>query len=107
MVVFCEYVVESRHRDAYLKWVRSDPERWAGVELAENEGQPGVFVEIRRASGPEEALEMEKERRDGRSWQAMLAWIKGGSDGLRIWRFRPVPTGRPQSFPPSRTEGCN
>ncbi|MBB6730712.1 hypothetical protein [Cohnella zeiphila] len=93
MIVFCEYRVTEENREAYLGWVRACPERWSGVELAENTVQPGVFVELRRALNEEEAARMEKERREGRSWEEMERWVKGGRTGVRVWMFRPVVTG--------------
>lgn len=90
IILFCEYVVLPEHREAYLAWVRSRPEQWADAELAENDAQPGVFVELRRAPGDEEARRMQQERREGRSWREMEAWVKGGADGLRLWTFRPL-----------------
>lgn len=89
--LFCEYRVPEEHRDAFLRWVAADPARWEGVLLAENETQPGVFVEIRRVRDAGQAREMEAERRSGRSgWDEMEPWVRGGRDGVRIWRFRPV-----------------
>ncbi len=89
--LFCEYRVPAEHRGAFLRWIAADPARWEGVLLAENETQPGVFVEIRRARDAEEALKMEAERRGGRSgWDAMEQWVHGGRGGVRVWRFRPV-----------------
>ncbi|WP_019005581.1 hypothetical protein [Cohnella laeviribosi] len=94
MILFVEYVVEERHRSAYLEWVRREPERWRGTELMESTSQPGVMVELRRVADAEEAARIEKERREGRSgWQAMEPWIKGGREGLRIWTFAPVAGG--------------
>lgn len=90
VIVFCEYFIPGMHRDAFLIWVRSDPERWRGIEIAENTGQSGVFVEIRYIDTEEETAELEKERREGRSWREMEQWVKGGPEGLRIWTFRPV-----------------
>ncbi|MBB6632734.1 hypothetical protein [Cohnella thailandensis] len=91
MVVFCEYVILNEHRDEFLQWVKSQPERWRNVELMENTAQPGVFVEWRRAAGEEEALAIEKERREGRSgWREMESWAKKGAEGIRVWIFRPV-----------------
>jgi len=90
MIVFCEYRVLEEHGEAYLSWVRAHPERWGGVELAENTAQPGVFVELRRAGSEEEAADMAKERREGRSWEQMERWVKGERDGVRVWTFRPV-----------------
>ncbi|RED57219.1 hypothetical protein [Cohnella lupini] len=90
MILFCEYVIPETHRDEFDKWFRTDAIRWNGVEILENTGQPGVFVEIRRCGSAAEAAEKEKERREGRSWVEMEQWIKGGKDGLRIWTFRPL-----------------
>jgi hypothetical protein len=90
MILFCEYVIPEECREEYLAWVGADPERWKGAELAENVGQPGVFVELRRAAGEEEAERMQKERREGRSWREMEKWVKGGREGVRIWTFRPI-----------------
>lgn len=90
MIVFCEYVVKAECRDDYLAWVKHDPERWLGAELAENTAQPGVFVELRRAKDEDEADRMQKERREGRSWREMEQWVKGGAEGVRIWTFGPL-----------------
>lgn len=90
MIVFCEYVVEDHSRDEFLAWVRSRPDRWEGVELAENAEQPGVFVELRRAPDARQAQRIAQERREGRSWEKMNGWVKGKEKGLRIWTFRPV-----------------
>ncbi|XID95815.1 hypothetical protein ACF3MZ_15380 [Paenibacillaceae bacterium WGS1546] len=90
MILFCEYVVADDCRDSFMAWVADRPGLWNGVELAENLSQPGVVVEIRRASSAEEAARMEKERREGRPWKELEPWIKGGKDGLRIWTFRPI-----------------
>ncbi|TVX98724.1 hypothetical protein [Cohnella terricola] len=89
MVLFCEYVIPEGNRGSFTAWVTANPDLWRGVELAENTAQPGVIVEIRRAANEEEAANMEKERREGRSWKEMTQWVKGGGDGLRIWTFRP------------------
>ncbi|MBB6670903.1 hypothetical protein [Cohnella nanjingensis] len=94
MILFCEYVVEEKHRTAFLDWVRRDPSRWEGVEIAENADQPGVFVELRRPLDEAESARIQKERREGRSgWEEMERWVKGGAQGLRIWTFRPVALG--------------
>ncbi|THF82626.1 hypothetical protein [Cohnella fermenti] len=91
MIVFCEYVVQEEYRDKYLGWVRSQPERWRNVELAENTAQPGVFVEWQRAGSEQEADNIAKERREGRSgWSEMESWVKRGAAGVRVWIFRPV-----------------
>jgi len=91
VLVFCEYRILEEHRSAFLEWVRRHPERWAGVLLLENETQPGVFVELRLARDGGQALRMEEERRAGRSgFGEMESWVKGGRDGVRVWRFRPV-----------------
>ncbi|MBW5447255.1 hypothetical protein GE107_14460 [Cohnella sp. CFH 77786] len=91
MVLFCEYVIEEPHREAFLAWAAARPELWLGGELMENAGQPGVFVEIWPAADEHEALRKQKERLEGRSeWSRMDAWVKGGSEGLRVWMFRPV-----------------
>ncbi|GIO11167.1 hypothetical protein J19TS2_07220 [Cohnella xylanilytica] len=90
MILFCEYAIPEEHRSAFLEWAAADPARWEGAELAENVAQPGVFVELRRASDEAEAARITKERRDGRSWAEMEKWVKGGREGLRIWTFRPV-----------------
>jgi hypothetical protein len=90
VILFCEYVIPEPHRDAFDKWLRTDSRRWNRVEILENTGQPGVIVEIRRCGSEAEAVEKEKERREGRSWMEMEQWIKGGKDGLRIWTFRPL-----------------
>ncbi|MCC3377484.1 hypothetical protein [Cohnella sp. REN36] len=91
MILFCEYVVPDSEREAYLRWVAENPDRWEGAELAENVGQPGVFVELRHPADEAEARRIEKERREGRSgWGEMERWVKGGAQGLRIWTFRPV-----------------
>jgi len=89
LVLFCEYVIPERNREAFAAWVTTNLDLWQGVELAENTAQPGVFVEIRRATDEEEAAKMEQERREGRSWKEMTQWVKGGPNGLRIWTFRP------------------
>lgn len=90
MILFCEYVIPEQYRDEFTAWVKADPERWRGTEIIENTVQPGVFVEIRYADNPEEAAEIEKERRGGRSWIEMEQWVKGGKEGMRIWTFRQV-----------------
>ncbi|RUS46007.1 hypothetical protein [Cohnella sp. AR92] len=91
MIVFCEYAIPEEHREPFLRWVRSQPERWRKVELAENTVQPGVFVEWQRAESEEEAASIEKERREGRSgWSEMERWVKNGPAGVRVWTFRPV-----------------
>ncbi len=90
MILFCEYVIPEMHRAAFNEWLLSDAQRWNGFEILENTAQSGVFVEIRRVGSAEEAAEMEKERREGRSWKEMEQWIKGGKEGLRIWTFRPL-----------------
>lgn len=90
VVLFCEYVIPKMHRDAFVAWVQSDPERWRGIQLLENTGQPGVYVELATVKTVEEAAETEKERRDGRSWREMEKWVKGGREGLRIWTFSPI-----------------
>jgi hypothetical protein len=90
LILFCEYVIPEKHRDAFTAWVEANPERWRGTELLENTVQPGVFVEIRSASNKEKAAEIEQERREGRSWIEMEQWVKGGREGLRIWTFRQV-----------------
>ncbi|MCD9023922.1 hypothetical protein [Cohnella silvisoli] len=105
VVLFCEYVIPDLHRDAFVAWIQSNPERWRGIQLLENTGQPGVYVEIVTVNTVEDAAEIEKERRDGRSWNEMEKWVKGGREGLRIWTFRPVTiTGTQASC---RTEACN
>ncbi|WP_147423831.1 hypothetical protein [Cohnella endophytica] len=78
------------HRVAFSEWRTAHAARWRDAELLENTSQPGVFVEIRRPSSAEEAARMEKERREGRSWEEMEQWVKGGREGVRIWLFRPV-----------------
>ncbi|WP_239618688.1 hypothetical protein [Cohnella mopanensis] len=90
MILFCEYVIPDNHREAYLAWVHADPERWRGIDIAENTGQAGVFVEIQSVESDEEAAATEKERREGRSWIEMEQWVKGGKAGLRLWTFRPL-----------------
>jgi len=90
LIQFCEYVVLEACRERFLSWAKARPELWQGAELAENAAQRGVFVELRRAADGEEAAAMEKERREGRSWEEMEPWIKGGKQGLRIWTFRPA-----------------
>jgi hypothetical protein len=90
MILFCEYVIHELHRDDFVAWIQSEPQLWQGIKLLENTGQPGVYVEIQSVDTMEEAAEIEKERRDGRSWRIMEQWIKGGREGLRIWIFRPV-----------------
>jgi len=96
MILFCEYIIPEENRARFLEWADAHPELWKGTELAENTAQPGVFVEIRRAAAPAEAAELEKERREGRSWKEMELWVKGGREGLRIWTFRQrlIPNGR-------------
>jgi len=88
LILFCEYVIPEENRERFLEWADARPELWRNAEFAENTAQPGVFVEIRRAATEAEAAEIEKERREGRSWQEMEQWAKGGRDGLRIWTFR-------------------
>ena len=92
MIVFCEYIVLDEHRDAYLHWLaeRAEHGEPSEMETLENTAQPGVFVEIWRVRSAEHAARTEKERREGRSWQPMKLWIKGGEAGLRIWTFRPA-----------------
>ncbi len=92
VILFCEYSIPELNREAFVAWIQSDPERWQGIKLLENASQPGVYVELRSANTAEEAAELEKERREGRSWSEMERWIKGGREGLRIWTFRPVLT---------------
>jgi hypothetical protein len=95
VILFCEYVIPELHRGAFAAWVQSDPERWRGIQLLENTEQPGVYVEIQTVDALDQAAEIEKERRDGRSWREMEQWVRGGRDGLRVWIFRPVTfTGR-------------
>ncbi|MFB9273494.1 hypothetical protein [Cohnella cellulosilytica] len=88
MILFCEYVIPEQYREPFIAWADAHPELWRDAELAENTAQPGVFVELRRTKTEAEAAELEKERREGRSWQEMEQWVKGGRDGLRIWTFR-------------------
>lgn len=91
MIVFCEYVVLSEHRDCYLTWLKARLlVEGSAMQALENTEEPGVFVEIWPADGAAHAHTIEKERREGRSWQEMVGWIKGGEAGLRIWAFRPV-----------------
>ncbi|MFC4303854.1 hypothetical protein [Cohnella boryungensis] len=90
MILFCEYVVPEANRENFESWAKAHEGLWTGVELAVNTAQPGVYVEIRRAGTEEEAADMEKERREGRSWREMEQWVKGGRQGLRIWTFRPL-----------------
>jgi hypothetical protein len=90
MILFCEYVIPEEHRAAFHAWVQADPGRWGDAQLMENTGQPGVYVEIWRINTVEDAVQKEKERREGRSWAAMEQWVKRGREGLRIWTFRPV-----------------
>lgn len=91
MLVFCEYRILDEHRETFLDWVRREPERWKSALLAENETQPGVFVEIRLAPDAGQAQRMEEERRAGRSgFSEMEPWVKGGREGVRVWRFRPA-----------------
>jgi len=90
VVLFCEYVIPDNHRSAFLAWVNAMAEHWGNIEILENTEQPGVFVEFQSVNTAEEAVEREKERREGRSWREMEQWIKGGREGLRIWTFRPV-----------------
>jgi len=90
VIVFCEYVVPASNRESFLEWARAEPRLRSEAEFAENTAQPGVFVEIRRAKDEDEAAAIEKERREGRSWEKMEKWVKGGKDGLRIWTFRPL-----------------
>lgn len=90
MIVFCEYVIPEEHRAAFRAWIQAEPERWREIQIAENTVQPGVYVEIQYASTEEEAVKREKERREGRSWNEMEQWVKGGREGIRIWTFRPV-----------------
>jgi hypothetical protein len=90
VVLFCEYIIPDLYRDVYVSWVQSEPERWRGISLFENTGQPGVYVEMVTVNTLEEAVEKEEERRNGRSWTEMVQWVKGGREGLRIWTFRPV-----------------
>ncbi len=96
MILFCEYVVPAENREKFIEWADAHPELWRDAELAENTAQPGVFVELRRTNTEAEAAELEKERREGRSWKEMEQWVKGGREGLRIWTFRqrPVPKGK-------------
>ncbi|MFD0675097.1 hypothetical protein [Cohnella sp. GCM10027633] len=90
MILFCEYVVMHEHREAYLEWMRSRLGAGEAMQALENTGQPGVFVEIWQAGDAARAAAIEKERREGRSWQEMNGWIKGGEAGLRIWTFRSI-----------------
>lgn len=90
MIIFCEYVIPETHRAAFHTWIQSDSGRWGRAQLLENTGQPGVYVEIWQANTAEQALQIEKERREGRSWEPMHQWVKGGAEGIRYWTFRPV-----------------
>lgn len=90
LILFCEYVIPEEHRAAFTAWVQSDTVRWQGITLYENTSQPGVYVEIYPVTAMEEAAEIEKERREGRSWSEMVQWVKGGKNGLRLWTFRQV-----------------
>jgi hypothetical protein len=90
MIVFCEYVLTERYRDLYLAWVNERLNEGSPMQALENKGQPGVFVEIWQARDDGHAAQIEKEHREGRSWQELTLWIKGGEEGLRIWTFHPV-----------------
>ncbi|MDB4868589.1 MAG: hypothetical protein JWR03_2922 [Cohnella sp.] len=91
MILFCEYVITAPNRESFRQWVQTHPYLWLAAELLENTGQPGVFVEIWRTSGEEEALRIQKERLEGRSeWRQMEQWVKGGREALRLWTFRAV-----------------
>lgn len=93
LILFCEYSIPEANRERYLAWVREEPSKWEGAELAENREQPGVFVELRRPANEREAEAMKKERLEGRSWSEMASWAKGGREGLRVWTFAPVVPG--------------
>jgi hypothetical protein len=94
MIVFCEYVIPENFMDKYRDWVLANPSLWETAELLENTVQPGVFVELWRCEGDQEALRIQKERLEGRSdWRELEQWVKGGREGLRIWTFRPVSPG--------------
>ncbi len=90
MILFCEYVVLQECREDYLKWIRERLNEGLSMQAMENTAQPGVFVEIWQVLNADHAARIEKERREGRSWEKMKLWIKGGEAGLRIWTFRPV-----------------
>ncbi|BBI35130.1 hypothetical protein [Cohnella abietis] len=90
LILFCEYFIPEMHREAYHEWVQSHPELWLGIKLLENTEQPGIYVELQSTATIEEAAKLEKERREGRSWNEMIQWVKGNDEGLRIWIFRPV-----------------
>jgi hypothetical protein len=105
MILFCEYVIPQAHSAAFADWIQSHSERWQGVKLLENIGQPGIYVEIWSVNTPEQAAEIEKERREGRSWREMEQWVKGGREGLRIWAFRMVNV--TEEYTQSRMEECN
>ncbi|MFC5530103.1 hypothetical protein [Cohnella yongneupensis] len=90
MIVFCEYVVLEEYRSVYSSWIQSRSQQGKPFQALENTSQPGVFVEIWHAEDGEQAAQIEKERREGRSWTEMMLWIKGGEAGLRIWTFRPI-----------------
>jgi hypothetical protein len=91
MILFYEYVITEPNREKFRQWVETYPDMWLTAELLENTGQPGIYVEIWRTSGEEEALAIQKERLEGRSeWRQMEQWVKGGREGLRLWTFRPV-----------------
>ncbi|WP_035120318.1 hypothetical protein [Cohnella panacarvi] len=90
MILFCEYVVLHDCREAYLKWMNERLSEGLPMQALENTAQPGVFVEIWQITDADHAARIEKERREGRSWEKMTLWIKGGEAGLRIWTFRPV-----------------
>jgi hypothetical protein len=90
MILFCEYVIPAAVQSAFHSWALERSELWSSSQLLENTGQPGVYVEIWRPRTAEEASEIEKERRNGRSWKEMEQWVKGGADGIRIWTFRSV-----------------
>lgn len=90
MILFCEYFIPEQYRADFTHWASSHAEQWQGAELLENNGQPGVYVEIWSVASEEQAVNQEKERREGRSWMEMEQWMKGGREGLRIWIFSPV-----------------
>ncbi|TJY39819.1 hypothetical protein E5161_17915 [Cohnella pontilimi] len=95
MILFCEYVIPELHREAFRRWASEHKELWRTGELLENTAQPGVFVELWRTTGEDEAAQKQKERLEGRSeWRNMECWVKGGREGLRVWTFRPlIPNG--------------
>jgi hypothetical protein len=90
MILFCEYFILEQYRNDFVDWSLIHRDNWQDAQLLENIGQPGVYVEIWSVRSDEEAGNVEKERRERRSWRELDNWIKGGNEGLRIWVFRPV-----------------